>query len=131
MSEPRSFTQAILISFRLQGKKIPADLFKLIHSELFVWGKPFFQHYKGGIYQRLHTEYECYDAGLDEPFEKPKVAYLHWFPHKKQVWFRDEPEFFGDLCEGGITRFLPIDKSLVVTPEDMVKLKEVIEGELK
>lgn len=73
------------------------------------------QHFKGGLYKLLGR---VMDAETGKPYETPGawliepdgyVAYLHLYPHERQVWIRKSSEFYGPK-DGGL-RFRPLTKS--------------------
>jgi hypothetical protein len=69
---------------------------KTDHQLRLISGEATHQHFKGGLYRHLGP---ARDADTGEPIVgkdgKPRVAYLHLYPHARELWVRDHSEFFG------------------------------------
>lgn len=72
------------------------------------------QHFKGGLYRYLGPAMDA-DTGkqMRNIHAEPLVAYMHCYPHERQVWLRSEREW-NDLVGGVVKtpRFRKIEGTL-------------------
>lgn len=93
------------------------DLLGLTDRELLLHaGDATHQHYKGGLYKLLGPiRYSRTGGPLLDLDGQPMIAYMHCFPHGRDIWVRSEAEFNGtvsSIIHGDIVRrFRPLNRS--------------------
>jgi hypothetical protein len=94
-----------------------ASLLGLSDRELLLHaGDATHQHYKGGLYKLLGPVRDIRTGGsLLDLDGQPMIAYLHCFPHARDIWVRSEAEFNGTVkspTDGSqLRRFRPLNRS--------------------